>query len=224
MQSGEFVDNKIQPLTLKKVAVDMKIDPALLKRIYTLTLAADNMRTEISGIGEAEVSKVDGVDVVNVLEPLHILKQSGNMVGTHLDMDALADILDGYVRQGKSPKRLRFWYHTHPGSVYWSMTDEATIEKLSSKYMDTLVAGVFNDKGESHWAIARGGEILLEFDYKIRLARPTHDEIAKAEEFLEDKVERRKWYQSWTHGGMGFRGGHHGGGSYGSYHGFDYGE
>ena len=169
-------------LSLLAVHLDFRVMPALLRRLWIYARASE---TEISALGEVNVHE----HCITVLDKLHMLKQKGSLTRTHLDEEAVVELLDQYVRMGYNPQRLRFWYHTHPGAVFFSPTDEYTILGLSRK-MNPFVAGVLNQNGESHWAVFRNGHRVAEFDYKISLALPTKQELKAAKPLIASVVSK----------------------------------
>jgi len=173
-----------------KAMIDVRLavtyDPALLRRLWTYTAAVD---TEISGIGEV---RIDGQNF-HLPDDMHMLKQEGHIAGTHLDVSKVADLVHDFIKAGKTPKKLKFWYHTHPGigrdAVYFSGTDTATIAKLNRDFGDPWIAGVFSRDGWSHWGISRQGTMIYEWDYMIPGTVPTEQELEQAEEFLKPLVQ-----------------------------------
>jgi hypothetical protein len=98
--------------------------------------------TEIGAFG------VSAPDDLLLVEDLHLVEQTCDVVSVAFDDAAVADYFDRQVDQGMPPERFaRIWIHTHPGySAAPSALDETTF------------ARVF---GRSNWAVmfilARGG-------------------------------------------------------------------
>ena len=101
-----------------------------------LDLYIQHCDVEISGLGE--------IDLVNNnelwIKDIYIFPQSGSMVGTLLDSNALIDFLTQRTLEGKDGDILRCWWHSHVNMrVFYSATDLTTIERFTGDYLISLV-------------------------------------------------------------------------------------
>ena len=162
--------------------VSLKAGTELLRKLWAYAAYAQGTRnSEVSGFGEVDVNNC----VVTVNDNFHMIKQQGGVVGTHLDMGALANLIHHYTETSQNPKKLRFWFHTHPGNVFFSWTDDETIKKLTEWGLDPLVAGVFNEQGESRWAVVRHGQRVLEVDFKVPGEPLSSEELGRAKRVID---------------------------------------
>jgi len=162
--------------------VSLKAGTELLRKLWAYAVYAQGTKnSEVSGFGEVDVNG----HAVTVNDNFHMIKQQGGVVGTHLDMEALAHLIHHYTETSQNPKKLRFWFHTHPGNVYFSWTDDETIKKLTTWGLDPLVAGVFNEQGESRWAVVRHGQRVLEVDFKVPGESLSSEELERAKRVID---------------------------------------
>lgn len=106
-----------------------------------LMLYTDLCRYEISALGC--VTRVGGTFVV---DELHLLDQQVTAGSTDLSTDGVSTFLYEYVKAGKDPERIKFWWHSHAHmGAFWSGTDEATIERFNNMWMISMVS---NKRGE----------------------------------------------------------------------------
>jgi hypothetical protein len=74
----------------------------------------------------------------------YLLKQTGSAAHTELVPEAVAELVEGLVSEGKDAeaRSIRAWAHSHPGiGLFWSGTDETTCRTLVSDYLVSLVVG-----------------------------------------------------------------------------------
>lgn len=169
--------------------VSLCIDPELLRKLWGYTIACD---WEISGLGEAAVDEETGA--ITIGEPFHILDQEGSAGSTHLDQEAVGKLLSSYVREGKSPKRLRFWYHSHCDmGTFFSGTDDTNIRSLH-KYTPWQISGVFVRRGEVLWRVTTPEGNQIEWEQTITLPKPTNAELDALKPEITAKVRHTKWW------------------------------
>lgn len=168
----------------------LTIAPETLRKLWILTAASE---IEISAMGEIEVD--DGI--VHVTDTLHLMEQTGSYGSTELNMEAYAKVCDRYMQEGKPLDKLRFWFHTHPRmGVHFSYQDDDTIDDLG-KNGEPHVSAVFNEKGETTWAVTAQGKIIYS-SIKISGPRPSYDEKKLARELIESVVtETYPWRKIW---------------------------
>lgn len=118
--------------------------------IYLSIKAYQKMRawTEMA---KGEVSWLGMVDQMEgnefLIEDIHLLKQICTDAGTSLDDLAVGEFLTGVTKKGVDPSRVKAWIHSHGRlKVFWSQTDEKTIEGMRSA--GYLVSVVTNKDGE----------------------------------------------------------------------------
>ncbi len=127
-------------ISCPKVAVPEKVWKRLLAYI-------DACPMEVGGLGTIE--RQDGKLVVT---DVFLLDQEVSGVSTVLDQTAVAKFLVGWVRDGKDPSILRFWWHSHADmAVFWSETDMETIRQFTQG--NWLVSLVGNRRRETRTRI-----------------------------------------------------------------------
>lgn len=107
---------------------------AFLKLKY-FTQGADS---EISGLGTSEIISPTLILITDIF----IFPQVSSLAGTVLDEEALAKFLYKKTKKNEDVSKINVWFHTHSSfSVFWSLTDEHTIETTTSNnYMISIVA------------------------------------------------------------------------------------
>jgi hypothetical protein len=121
-------------------------DPTRLPRILIsaqafqrLQLYVDLCPFEVSGLGTVTPF---GEDLL--VTEIFLMRQRASSTDTELDSQAVAEHLLHALQQGRDLTALRVWWHSHgEGEVYWSNTDEQTIESL---HIDQLVSIVGNKR------------------------------------------------------------------------------
>lgn len=161
------------------------MDNATMRKLWIWACAADS---ELSAMGEVSIE--DGVLLVR--PDVYLLKQEGTWGSTHLDMDALADLLADHMAAGKGTGRLKFWWHTHPNmSANFSYTDDDTIEKLSKlPGVSVTIASVFNTDGKTGWRLVVDG-VSSDFSFKIPGPKPTKEEMAEVKPMIKQFVNKK---------------------------------
>ncbi len=92
---------------------------------------------EVGGLGTVEPI---GPDLL--VTDIFLIRQRASDTDTELDPEAVAERLLHILQEGRDPAALRLWWHSHAeGQIYWSETDEQTIEALR---IDQLVSIVGN--------------------------------------------------------------------------------
>ncbi len=100
-----------------------------------LTLYITLCPFEVAGLGTVEPL---GADLL--VSEVFLLRQRASGTDAELDPQAVADHLLHTLRNGGNVSRLRLWWHSHAhGSLYWSETDEETIEGLSIDHLVSIV-------------------------------------------------------------------------------------
>ena len=176
-------------LEIYRQHLEVFVSPVLLRRLWAYMAAVP---VEISGIGEVEIRDQHKL---LVLDDMHVIDQECSEFGTHLDMDALSDLLIRMHHQGKNAGRLRLWFHKHPSSVYFSGTDESTIRDLRTM-MNPFIAMVGNAEGETRWRVIWNGIASEDWEYQIPGPGPSEAEVNEAGDILKPVVKRRKQFTS----------------------------
>lgn len=168
-------------------------------------------REEVSGLGLIEVDEDGDIFVTDVF----LLKQDSSSAHTELSQEAIGELMHE-LRQKEIPmSKLRFWWHSHgTGGVFWSGTDDNTINLLGSDGF--MVSMVTNKKRDRLFRLGMKKPLRLDFDKLDWSVAYMPDESLKKEceaEFAA-KVTERNTYTVMGGGGKGghFRG--HGGRQY----------
>lgn len=164
-----------------KVAVPEKVWKRLLAYIEACPM-------EVGGLGTIEWR--DGKLVVT---DVFLLEQEVTNVKTLLDPAAVHRFLNAWVRDGKDPALLKFWWHSHADmSVFWSEMDMATIRQFTQE--DWLVSLVGNHKRETRTRITSSLPFPFAFDFIPVEVIPDVDEavVKAAREEVELKVRTKR--------------------------------
>lgn len=100
--------------------------------------------TEVSGLG-----RVVEIGDKTVITDIFYFDQTNSGGSTVLSPGSVGTFLTGWVMDGKDPRDIRLWWHSHANmGVYWSGTDENNIRMLNTTMKDQLVSIVGNRKGQ----------------------------------------------------------------------------
>lgn len=106
-----------------------------------LRLSMDLCPFEVGGLGTV---KPFGEDLV--VDDISLIRQRASDSDFELDPQAVAHYLLQILQEGKDLSTLRLWWHSHAeGQIFWSKTDEETIEGLR---IDPLLSIVGNKRHE----------------------------------------------------------------------------
>ncbi len=106
-----------------------------------LKLYTDLCPFEVGGLGMVENREGD-----LFVTSISLIRQRASDADTELDPEAVADHLLGILRQAGDLSAVRLWWHSHAESqIFWSKTDEETIESLR---IDPLLSIVGNKRYE----------------------------------------------------------------------------
>jgi len=78
------------------------------------------------------------------IDKFYLLKQSGSSASTDLDQDAIAELIDQLLADGKADEAIRInsWAHRHPNmEAFWSKVDDSTCQLLVNDYLISIVVG-----------------------------------------------------------------------------------
>lgn len=78
------------------------------------------------------------------IDKFYLLRQSGSSACTELDQDAIAELMEQLLAEGKADeaKRIKCWAHSHPNmEAFWSKVDDSTCQLLVNDYLISLVVG-----------------------------------------------------------------------------------
>jgi hypothetical protein len=90
---------------------------------------------EVSGLGTVAPH---GEDLL--VTDIILVRQRASDTDTELDSQAVADHLLHVLQRGEDPSALRVWWHSHAdGDIYWSHTDEETIERFQIEQLISIV-------------------------------------------------------------------------------------
>jgi proteasome lid subunit RPN8/RPN11 len=142
---GNVLNLPVRPLVLsltgdKKIQVSIPDDVAVI--------LAKEAFEQLFGWAYATSLEISCLGSVNrqgnrfFIEKFFLLRQSGSFGQTELDPDAVEELMERLLADGKSQEAqsLKCWAHSHPGmDVFWSTTDEHTCQLLASDYLVSLV-------------------------------------------------------------------------------------
>lgn len=132
------------------------IPEAVWKRLMAYVLACP---MEVGGIGSVEL-----VGSTLIVTDVFLLEQEVTPVKTLLDGPAVRKFVTEWVRQGKDPEVLRFWWHSHADMpVFWSEIDMRTIREMSRD--NYLVSLVGNHKLQTRTRITSSQPFPFAFDF-----------------------------------------------------------
>ncbi len=103
---------------------------------------------EISGVGIVKPTKtttVNGKTVITELtvEKVLLLRQRNSATLTDIDTQALLELMAEYAEDSEY---IRLWWHSHVNfDVFWSGTDEATINDFHADWMLSIVTNKKNE-------------------------------------------------------------------------------
>lgn len=174
-------------LNNKNITTQMKvyIDPVVHAKIMYWVKNCD---IECSGLGKV-IKLGNGVFYVT---SAMLLKQEGDAVTTTIDAGAVGKAM---FETKDDDGDLNWWWHSHVDmQVFWSRTDEDTIDELSDK--GYCLATVFNRKGQTRSAYKhKNHELLPDFmmdDIPTYVAlNPSKEQEEAWKKELDEKVDRR---------------------------------
>ncbi len=103
---------------------------------------------EVSGLGIVrEVKALNGTFLYFYVEDIHLLEQQSGAADTVLDDTSVGEYLCEMAESGLDISLVKLWWHSHGElKVFWSVTDEACIERLaSSSYLVSIVTNKAGD-------------------------------------------------------------------------------
>lgn len=111
-------------------------------KAYTKICAyTDLCNNEISALGCVKIE-----DNKIVIEDIYLFEQYVTGASTDISQKDVANFLCEYIRNGKDPSKLKFWWHSHATmGVFWSGTDINTINRFSSDWMISMVSNKHGD-------------------------------------------------------------------------------
>jgi hypothetical protein len=125
-----------------------------------------------------------------VITDVYLIKQKNSGTMTEFDDVAYAEFIHTWESEGKDPKSLCAWIHSHVNmDAFWSGTDDANIRRLTD-ILPIVVSVVTNKRCEAKGRIDFGGIFKTELPASVCLWRsqPAHSEDALA--LLESAYER----------------------------------
>ncbi|HTK04147.1 MAG TPA: hypothetical protein VL500_01055 [Candidatus Eisenbacteria bacterium] len=154
------------------------------KRLMAYILACP---MEVGGIGSVEL-----VGDTLIVTDVFLLEQEVTPVKTLLDGPAIRRFVTEWVRQGKDPEVLRFWWHSHADMpVFWSEIDMRTIRELSRH--NYLVSLVGNHKLQTRTRITSSQPFPFAFDFvPVEVTPDLGEAVTKAAKEEVDKKVRTK--------------------------------
>jgi len=117
-------------------------DICITSEVYRKIKAyADLCENEISALGSVKV-----VDNMILIDDIFLFEQVVTGTSTELSSKAISQFICDYIKNGKDPSTLKFWWHSHVNmGVFWSGTDTSTIDRFSSDWMISMVSNKRNE-------------------------------------------------------------------------------
>ena len=123
-------------------------EPGLIPRIFIAAQAFERLKLyidlcpfEVGGLGTLELHEGNFF-----VTSISLIRQRASDADTELDSEAVADHLLRILQQASDLSAVRLWWHSHAaGQIYWSQTDEETIQNLR---IDSLLSIVGNKRHE----------------------------------------------------------------------------
>jgi proteasome lid subunit RPN8/RPN11 len=78
------------------------------------------------------------------IDGFYLLKQSGSSACTELDQDAIGELMEQMMSEGKTneTQSIKCWAHSHPNmEAFWSKVDDSTCQLLVNDYLISIVVG-----------------------------------------------------------------------------------
>ena len=78
------------------------------------------------------------------IDKFYLLRQSGSSACTELDQDAIAELIEKLITEGRTDEagRIKCWAHSHPNmEAFWSKVDDSTCQLLVNDYIVSIVVG-----------------------------------------------------------------------------------
>jgi hypothetical protein len=95
---------------------------------------------EISGLGKV-VKFGENLLVTDV----YLFEQETSPASTSLGQEDVAKFLTHWVQKGLDPAELKLWWHSHDQlDLFWSVTDEETIQMFDVNWMVSIVGNKYN--------------------------------------------------------------------------------
>jgi hypothetical protein len=102
---------------------------------------ADLCSNEISALGSVHINNNN-----ILIDDIYLFEQSVSGSSTVLSPESISKFMCDYIRKGKDPSALKFWWHSHVNmETFWSGTDTNTINGYSSDWMISMVS---NKRGD----------------------------------------------------------------------------
>jgi hypothetical protein len=140
---------------------------------------------EISALGSVSVHENHVL-----IDDIFLFDQVVSPGSTDLSSEAISKFLVEYIRSGKDPASLKFWWHSHANmGVFWSGVDTGTIDRFNSGWMISMVS---NKAGESKLRMDIFDPFRLTMDnlpFSVDYTRLNGDLELKAE--IDAKVKPR---------------------------------
>ena len=123
-------------------------EPGLIPRIFIAAQAFERLKLyidlcpfEVGGLGTLEHHEGN-----LFVTSISLIRQRASDADTELDPEAVADHLLRILQQAGDLSAVRLWWHSHAeAQIFWSQTDEETIEGLR---VDPLLSIVGNKRHE----------------------------------------------------------------------------
>lgn len=143
---------------------------------------------EVSGLGTVRMEE----NQITV-EDVFLLEQENTSSSTDLSSDSVSDYLLEMIQDGRDPGAVKLWWHSHADmGVFWSGTDDDTIDRFSNEWMLSIVG---NKKGQLLARLDIYAPIRVTVD-KLDVAaypRPSREVRDAVEKEMKEKIKSRTY-------------------------------
>ena len=159
-----------------------------------LDLWVEMAKGEISGLGLVE-EIWNGPNLQGFLiKGLFLPFQANSAAQTSIEPENVAKVMLEVEAQGHPAQNLKFWFHSHGTmEVFWSGTDQATIERFKPK--DFFISTVVNKAGKIRTRVEFYQPLRISLDEvatEILLPEFGQREICK--QLFEERVKEGAWF------------------------------
>ena len=186
-----FAGGSLIPLNEEDMELECNLKVVLTKEVHNKIRTQTNLiDNEITGLGLVDIKN----NIARVYD-VFLVKQIVSGASCELDEVGICELVDKLIAEGKNPKHLRFWWHSHANmGVNWSNTDEDTGEKFGGNTF--FLSLVINHKGEMRARINVYNPIKLMLDNLpvfVESSEIKEDFINDMKTEIQDKVFEKKF-------------------------------
>lgn len=139
---------------------------------------------EVNGFG-----LIDDVPGGFVLSDVFITEQSAGPAHVDVTPETMGKLMTDMIRRGEDPGRIKFQWHSHVGmAAYFSLTDEANINRWPGDWLFSLVANVHGDYA-CRLDMLSGPRVTVDITPQMHIT-PDQDLLQHAAAEIRSKVSR----------------------------------